>query len=70
MTRCRIGYSSLIINECGEIRICREMKPIGNIREMRPSEAWQSKRAEQIRKQIAECDKDCKVLNCNYIERE
>jgi len=67
---CRIAYSCLVINEQGDMRICRDMEPIGNIKETTPQKAWSSKKAEEVRKKIFKCNKPCKILNCNYIDHE
>ncbi len=66
---CKIAYSCLVIDECGDMRICRAIPPIGNVRDMTPREAWSSKKAEETREWIAKCNKDCKILNCNYIDK-
>jgi hypothetical protein len=67
--QCKIAYSSLAILETGEMKICREMESIGSIRNMTPEQAWNGERAEEVRKRIAHCDRPCKVLNCNWLER-
>ncbi len=67
---CKVAFSCLVINESGDMRICRDMEPIGNIKNTTPEEAWNSKAATEVRKKIFVCQKPCKILNCNYIDHE
>lgn len=67
---CKVAFSCLVINDEGEMRICRQMEPIGNIKDTLPSEAWNSEKAERVRCAIKKCTRDCRILNCNYLDHE
>ena len=67
---CRIAYTCLVIDECGDLRICRMLPPIANIREMTPREAWSCHKAEESRDCISKCQRDCTILNWIYLDPE
>ena len=66
---CEIGYSGFVINPEGTIHICRNMEPIGNIKTDLPEDAWNSKKAEEVRIKIYNCKRSCKILNCNSLDQ-
>ena len=65
---CEIGLSGFIIDPDGNILICRNMEAIGNIKDDLPEAAWNSKKADEIRKRIALCAKSCRILSCNTFD--
>jgi len=69
MDECQIGLSGLLIDTEGEIRICRNMEAIGNIKTDLPEEAWNSKKAKEIREKIKKCEKSCKILTCHNLDQ-
>jgi len=67
--KCNIGYLFLSVNEKGYVTLCEERDPIGNILEQDIYDIWFSKKADEIRKQIGSCKKNChQLINCCYEE--
>lgn len=66
--RCEIGRKSININHLGDVRICHEMPPVGNLIRHGLYEAWTSARAHRVRELIARCHRGCYLLNCNYCD--
>jgi radical SAM protein with 4Fe4S-binding SPASM domain len=64
-----IGYSGFLIDPEGDIHICRNMEPIGNIKHDLPEEAWNSEKAKEVRKKIWNCTRSCKILACNTLDQ-
>ena len=65
--RCNMGYLFLSINEIGNATLCEEMNPIGNISRQGISDIWFSQEAQNIRRQIKGCSKNChQIINCCY----
>ena len=62
---CKVSEAGLIIDNNGDIKICRNMEPIGNIKEDNIKEAWNSKKAFKVRDKISKCNRSCKILTCN-----
>lgn len=63
---CDIGKRNFLINPSGEILLCWNLNPIGNILKDSPERIWNSEIAEQRRKQILACKRVCRILNCNF----
>ena len=62
---CHLGYNSLSVNSAGDISLCFEQAPIGNIMRDRIEDVWESEHAHQVRAQIKACEQNCKLmLNC------
>ncbi len=66
--RCSIGWKVLNINHLGDVRLCHDMPPIGNINRTSLREIWTSSRASCVRELIAHCHEGCFLLNCNYCD--
>ena len=66
--RCSIGWKVLNINHLGDVRLCHDMPPIGNINRNPLREIWTSPRASCVRELIAHCHEGCFLLNCNYCD--
>ena len=65
---CQIGHYNFLIDPYGSVRVCFTFEPIGSLITSLPQNIWNSAGAERIRRQIVQCDKSCKLLNCNYHE--
>jgi len=63
--RCYVGQNNLMIDTGGNVRLCYEMEIIGNLIKDSPKEIWNSEGAKKARKNIAKCQKPCKLLPCN-----
>ena len=68
LDRCQIGWKVLNINHVGDVRLCHDMPPIGNLNRQSLYEIWTSPRAMQMRELIAHCHEGCYLLNCNFCD--
>ncbi len=66
--RCSIGLKVLNINHIGDVRLCHDMPPIGNLAHASLYEIWTSRRAALVRELIAHCHEGCYLLNCNFCD--
>ena len=66
--RCQVGHTNLAISPYGEVRICYQMEPIGNVGQQRLKDLWEGEQARACRDTIASCDRGCCIMNCNYNE--
>ncbi len=64
--QCFTGINNFIVNEFGEVLLCWNMPPVGNLLSGNPEQIWNSKSASQTRKEIERCKRTCRMLNCNY----
>ncbi len=64
--RCMVGITNLSITCDGYIHTCFKMPSLGNVREITPGEAWDSKKAREVRKMIKNCDIHCSPGNFVY----
>ena len=67
-TECNTGDVNFIINPNGDVHLCWNMPPIGNILSLNPEKIWQSVLTQKRRKQISKCTRTCRILNCNFNE--
>lgn len=58
---CRAGVLSAVVHANGDVALCEQRPPIGNLRQHSFMEIWRSHMANQIRKSIA--DKECYCTN-------
>jgi hypothetical protein len=65
---CAAGINNFIISKKGDVRLCFTMPPIGNILKDSAKQIWISKKAQQQRKNIRNCQQVCKVIGCNKID--
>ncbi len=66
---CNMGYLFLSINEKGDVTLCEERGPIGNVLEQDIKDIWFSEMAKKERDAIGHCNKNChQVINCCYEE--
>ncbi len=62
---CHLGYNSLSVNSSGDISICFEQEPLGNIMRDTIKDVWESTHASDVRKSIKACSQNCKLMiNC------
>jgi len=58
---CRIGHTHLYLAANGDIHLCWDYPPIGNIAEDSIPAVWSSNKAEELRARIARCSHPCTV---------
>jgi hypothetical protein len=58
---CRAGVLSAVVHANGDVGVCEQRPPIGNLREKSFMEIWRSHHAGQIRRSI--CQKECYCTN-------
>jgi len=63
---CMVGITNLSITCDGDIHTCFKMPPLGNVRQIMPSAAWDSPQAREIRRKIKCCDIHCSPGNFVY----
>ncbi len=55
----------VLVSSIGDIFLCYDFDPIGNIKNDRLIDVWYSEKAQQVREQIALCSKNCHhLINC------
>lgn len=65
--KCNLGYNAFSLLPNGDVILCFSMPPIGNIMTERIDAIWNSEKAREVRKQIAGCQKNCKLMiNCFF----
>lgn len=65
---CAAGINNFIVDNKGNVRLCFDMSPIGNIFKTSAKKIWTSKKAQKQRKIIRKCPKLCKTTFCNKID--
>ena len=63
---CRVGETNFAIDPYGDVRLCFNMAPVGNIRENTPKEIWENNLSTACRKSTSKCKMYCRLLNCNF----
>jgi hypothetical protein len=63
---CDIGNRNFLINPSGEILLCWNLNPVGNLLKDPPEQIWNSEIAKERRNQILSCKRLCRILNCNF----
>jgi hypothetical protein len=63
---CNTGNTNFIMNPNGDVHLCWNMAPVGNILDEDPADIWNSENAKKRRKQISLCSRTCRILNCNF----
>ena len=66
--RCLVGETNLAISPYGDVRLCYQMDPVGNVTEAMPSEIWTNDTAAFRRDIINQCNRSCSIMNCNFNE--
>lgn len=65
-TRCTAGVSNFLADAYGDVRLCFGFEPIGNILRENPFDIWKSGKAADLRRQIAKCQRSCRIMNHIY----
>lgn len=65
MISCQAGNNNFIIDNHGNVKLCFQYPPIGNIFKTSPLEIWRGKKAQDQRQVIQKCQDPCKILRCN-----
>lgn len=64
-TACSLGDDMIQVNPRGDIYLCCEMEPAGNIKQGDIGSIWTSQKAESIREKIRRCRRNCAgMVNC------
>lgn len=63
---CLAGHNNLIISSQGDAFFCFKGPKIGNLLKDSATSLWKSVSARKVRKQIKQCQKACRMMNCNY----
>lgn len=63
--KCLVGVTNFAIDIAGNVRLCFNFPPIGNVLEERLTRIWNGEEAQRQRLRIANCKRGCKVLLCN-----
>jgi MoaA/NifB/PqqE/SkfB family radical SAM enzyme len=69
--KCTVGDYAMNVTLDGNVYLCHQKEPIGNIKNLHisPRQMWYSARATQIRQEINRCVKNCETLiNCYFEE--
>jgi MoaA/NifB/PqqE/SkfB family radical SAM enzyme len=66
--KCLVGETNLAISPYGEVRLCYQMEPVGNVRESPLRSLWSGTPAIALRGVIDGCRRSCSIMNCNYNE--
>lgn len=69
--KCHIDTQAINVTPTGNIKICFYMEPIGNIKNDDINEVWFSRTAQNLRRKISACKRNCQsMVNCNFDEKE
>ncbi|WP_051327064.1 glycosyltransferase [Desulfatibacillum aliphaticivorans] len=66
--QCLSGEKNFIIKNNGDVLLCWNLPPVGNILHDAPERIWQSSEAKKRREQIAACTRTCRILSCHVTE--
>ncbi len=64
--KCDVGSTNYAIDPYGNVRLCFNMEPVGNVKENKPQEIWESVNAHNCRYLTKSCKMYCRMLNCNF----
>jgi MoaA/NifB/PqqE/SkfB family radical SAM enzyme len=68
---CHLDTGTMNVTPAGQIHLCFEKEPIGNIKNDDIETVWFSEKADMVRRGIQQCRKNCQALvNCNFNEEE
>lgn len=65
-TECNAGKTDIGIDELGNLLLCFNLRPAGNLVTNKIEEVFFSKEADRIREEIRICSRECKLLNCVF----
>ncbi len=63
---CDVGRTNFAIDPYGDVRLCFNMEPVGNIKNILPEEIWVNEKSEKCRQKTKTCKMYCRLLNCNF----
>lgn len=63
---CDVGSTNYAIDPYGDVRLCFNMEPVGNIKESLPEEIWENEKSFKCRQMTKKCKMYCRMLNCNF----
>ena len=63
---CDVGSTNFAIDPYGNVRLCFNMDPVGNIKENLPEEIWLNEKSQKCRLMTKKCKMYCRMLNCNF----
>ncbi len=63
---CDVGSTNYAIDPYGDVRLCFNMDPVGNIKENTPEEIWLNQKSAECRQLTKSCKMYCRMLNCNF----
>jgi MoaA/NifB/PqqE/SkfB family radical SAM enzyme len=65
--RCHLGDGIIQVDYSGNVILCSQMSFVGNIKEESIRDIWYSKKADETRSRIYNCEKNCyHLINCFY----
>ena len=68
--QCSAGINNFIVDQHGDIRLCFELEPIGNIFRDNPKDVWLNQKSQHQRQTIRQCRKPCKIITCNRFDNQ
>jgi len=63
---CNAGKTDIGIDNMGNLLLCFNLRPVGNLLSERIDKLFYSKQADEIREEIRNCTRECKLLNCVF----
>ncbi|MBE7705170.1 MAG: radical SAM protein [Cyanobacteria bacterium SIG29] len=63
---CDVGATNFAIDPYGDVRLCFNMDPVGNILEEKPEDIWVNAKSVKCRAYTKTCKMYCRMLNCNF----
>lgn len=63
---CTAGITSFLVDAYGDVRFCYGSATLGNILDQKPAALWKTPAAQQLRKQIRNCVRSCRIMNHIY----
>ena len=64
--KCDVGSTNYAIDPYGNVRLCFNMLPVGNVKENLPEEIWVNEKSKKCREMTKTCKMYCRMLNCNF----
>jgi len=63
---CVSGDKNFIINTNGDVHLCWNLPPVGNVLKNSPESIWNSRIAGERRRDIKKCKRTCRISNCHF----
>lgn len=64
--KCDVGSTNFAIDPYGDVRLCFNMDPVGNIKSELPEMIWENAQSQNCRLLTKSCKMYCRMLNCNF----